>query len=179
MAGLVVLFIWCSSPTASDQARERSEGTAAFLYGLAKFVTWPENAFESTEDRFVVGAVGDGAVCETLTTIQGKRVHGREVVVKRVMPSDALPPCHLIFVDQEAAEAGVAVLALAKDHPVLTVSNAAGFAQGGGMIFLDFVGRKIGFEVNLDAVNAGGLRISSQLLKQAQIVWTGIGCGDD
>lgn len=54
--------------------------------------------------------------------------------------------------------------------PVLTVSDAPGFVQAGGMIGLKLRGGRIGFDINHGAARATGLVLSSQLLKLADEV---------
>lgn len=179
VGGLVMVLMWCSSLHASDRTRSISDDSAAFVYGLAKFVTWPESAFDGTDNRFVVVAVGGETVREGLISIQGKQVHSREVVVKGTTPSGGLPPCQLVVVGHDPREGRESILEAVRAQPVLTVSHVAGFARGGGMVSFSSVGRDVDFEINLGAVNEGGLKVSSQLLRQARVVWTGVGCGDD
>jgi len=178
-AALVMVWMWCSGLHASDGVGRTPGDTGAFVYGLAKFVTWPGSAFDGTDNRFVVAAVGGETVREGLISIQGKQVHGREVVVKGTTPSGGLPPCQLVVVGHDSREGRESILEAVRAQPVLTVSHAAGFARGGGMVSFSSVGKDVDFEINLEAVHEGGLRISSQLLRQARVVWTGGGCGDD
>jgi hypothetical protein len=53
---------------------------------------------------------------------------------------------------------------------VLTVSDERGFAQQGVGINFYTEEDKVRFEINQDAVNRSGLRISSKLLSLAKIV---------
>ncbi|PYV15768.1 MAG: hypothetical protein DMG21_14080 [Acidobacteria bacterium] len=52
----------------------------------------------------------------------------------------------------------------------LTVGESAGFAGLGGVINLTVEENKLRFEVNLDAAERAGLKISSKLLSLARIV---------
>ncbi len=56
---------------------------------------------------------------------------------------------------------------------VLTVSDAESFTAQGGMIGLVTAGDHIQLEVNLDAVQAARLKISSRLLNVAVLVRSG------
>jgi hypothetical protein len=53
---------------------------------------------------------------------------------------------------------------------VLTVGDFDQFAERGGMIQLIKEGNKFRFAINVDAVNASRLRISSKLLQLAELV---------
>ena len=62
------------------------------------------------------------------------------------------------------------ILDTIKDMNVLTVSDERGFAQQGVGINFYTEEDKVRFEINQDAVNRSGLRISSKLLSLAKIV---------
>ncbi|HKS38026.1 MAG TPA: YfiR family protein, partial [Verrucomicrobiae bacterium] len=51
-----------------------------------------------------------------------------------------------------------------------TVGDVAQFARRGGVINLTMEGNKVHFEINLDAANRAGLRISAQLLKLGKVL---------
>ncbi|MCK5307283.1 MAG: YfiR family protein, partial [Zetaproteobacteria bacterium] len=77
---------------------------------------------------------------------------------------DALD-CHLVFIGEhdELAE----TLWTLRKQPVLTVSNATGFAEKGGIIQFKLIKNKIRFLINTDAAKTAGLTISSKLLSLA------------
>ena len=59
----------------------------------------------------------------------------------------------------------------AADSPsFITVSELPDFLACDGMIQFQLVARRVGFSVNLDAVNRGHLTMSSELLKVAMSV---------
>jgi hypothetical protein len=62
------------------------------------------------------------------------------------------------------------VIAGASATPTLTVGDAEGFAQHGGMINFTRRGARLGFAINRGAVSRAGLSLSSQLLKLAELV---------
>jgi hypothetical protein len=53
---------------------------------------------------------------------------------------------------------------------MLTVSDIDEFAERGGMITLNKAKNKIRLEINLDAADHSGLKVSSKLLKIAKII---------
>ena len=57
-----------------------------------------------------------------------------------------------------------------KGWNVLTVGDMDGFSQAGGIINFISVDSKIHFEINVDAAQSVGVKISSQLLKLARII---------
>jgi hypothetical protein len=54
--------------------------------------------------------------------------------------------------------------------PILTVGDTEEFINGGGMVRFVETGRRIRFEINPDAVERVSLRVSSRLLRLADIV---------
>ena len=53
---------------------------------------------------------------------------------------------------------------------VLTVSDMGRFTERGGMIVLRLVDRKVHFDINIDATEPAGLKLSSQLLRLAKVI---------
>jgi hypothetical protein len=62
------------------------------------------------------------------------------------------------------------ILMAAADAPVLTVGETADFIAAGGIIRFTASGRRIRFEINPDAAERVSLRVSSRLLRLADIV---------
>ena len=63
------------------------------------------------------------------------------------------------------------------DGSIVTVSEMDQFAQHGGIINFYLDGNKIRFEINVDAAQRKGLKVSSQLLRRAKIVGSDSGKG--
>jgi hypothetical protein len=61
-------------------------------------------------------------------------------------------------------------IAPVKELPVLTVSDARGFAQAGGMIELYEDNGRMRFAINIDTLQKSGVKLSSRLLDLARIV---------
>ena len=144
---------------------------AAFLYNFTKFVDWPARTFANDDAPIVIGVFGDSPCAQALERlVKDRKVNGRTIVVRRIASAEEAKVTQLLFVGsaQEAQFAGLerALHSL----PVLTVGESPGFATLGGAI--DFVpqGDKIRFEINIDAAEHAGLKISAQLQKLATAV---------
>jgi hypothetical protein len=78
--------------------------------------------------------------------------------------------CDIAFLsDSEGPRIDKDIATLAGSN-ALTVSNAGGFLQHGGMIQFALVQNRVRFSVNLDAVNKEKITLSSELLKVAMSV---------
>jgi hypothetical protein len=82
---------------------------------------------------------------------------------------DGLSGCHALFAGARS-DTAAAVLKAAADRPVLTIGETDRFLEGGGIIVLKVVERRVRFEVNTANAQKAGLRISAQLLGLATAV---------
>ena len=78
--------------------------------------------------------------------------------------------CHILFISSSEEKRLAKILEILKDSSVLTVGEMKQFAQSGGMVNFTIKENKIRFEINVDAAVRAELKISSKLLKLAEIV---------
>ena len=143
---------------------------AGFVYNFAKFIRWPEAAFERDDQPLVLCIGSKDPVCDIFFSLDEKPVRGRRIKVKRWSPEDNQSKCHILFLG--AMDVGAVHQALASLHEkyLLTVGESEGFLQSGGIINFISKGNRLRFEVNLDAAEAAGLKLSAQILMSAEIV---------
>jgi hypothetical protein len=133
-------------------------------------VEWPATNFSSADDPIDICILGPDPFGETLDEIvKDKLVNGRHLDVRRLQNVSQAEGCEVAFMN--AAEA--------KTRPqrgkelswgVLTVSDGKDFARDGGIVSLVMQQNRIGFEINVEAADHAGLKISSKLLSLATIV---------
>jgi len=169
---LLAALLACSFVGASREPTEL-EVKAAFLYHFAQLVTWPEPANVDPAAPVVIGVVGRDPFGDRLEeTIGRELVRGRPLrIVRAATAVDLVPAPQILFVGAgDLAEVSRSLAALG-NAPVLTVGSVKGFAQQGGMIeFRVTADSRVAFDINVVAVEASGLKMSSQLLKIARIV---------
>ena len=151
-------------------ALSEMEVKAAYLFNFAKFVEWPPASFSGPDAPLVLCLLGKSSLGSALMAIEGKSVSGRELRVRREVKPDELRSCHMVFVSEAESRSATEWLRRAAGLPVLTVGEQDQFAANGGII--GFVPRddRVLFEINSDAANRAGLKISSQLLRLAAAV---------
>jgi hypothetical protein len=142
----------------------------AFLYNFAKFVSWPEEAFRDDQMHITLCILGKDPFGDALAAVEGKTVKHRKVVIKHCETLDDLDKCHILFISRPEKQNLSEILAKVKNWNTLTVSDMEGFAQSGGVINFVTVEQKIRFEINVDAAEGAGLKISSKLLRLAKTV---------
>lgn len=143
---------------------------AALLYNFAKFTEWPALAPGAP---IVVCVVGDDGIASALVeTVRGQNISGHALDVSRPQNSATWQSCHLLFIAGAEIRRSTGGLDDIKSLPVLSVSDADGFAQADGVIQLYLEAGRMRFAINVDATEHSGLRLSSRLLGLAKIIRT-------
>jgi hypothetical protein len=159
------------SAALAQQAAPEATLKAAFVYNFAKYVEWPAEAFSSPQANVVVCLFGArDALQAALATIDGKTAQNRVIRVQRLARLEDAGTCHVLFVSASEEQHLAAPLRAVQNTSVLTVSDADGFVEAGGIIGMVVAGDRVQFEVNLEKVPKNKLKLSSQLLKLARRV---------
>jgi len=179
--GVVVLGV-CLGFVAqiSAQTAEESQVKAAYLYNFAKFVEWPAGIFRDPVDPAVICVVGDERTSDVLEqAVAGKKVSGRPMEARRPRSAAEFKSCHILFIGFSDKERIAGVLNGLQRSSVLTVGQSGQFIPLGGMINLELKDATIGLEIDPEASNAAGLKISSRLLVVARLVKSRRGAGGE
>lgn len=139
---------------------------AAMILNIAKLITWPA---EDTGD-LTVCVFDETQFATPLATIEGEIVQGRRVAVMEIQEASAAVDCQIVFLGAEAAARLAQVQSAIRGHPILTVGAVPDFAARGGVIGFTSRRNHLTLEINLQATEASGLRLSSQLVRLARIV---------
>jgi hypothetical protein len=143
---------------------------AAYLYNFAKFVEWPEGSFRDSSSPIKICVLGSDPFGKSLDDLGSKSVGNRKLEIERLQQADRTKACHILFISAVEKESPSAILRAVQKKSILTVGETKGFTKAGGIINLVKTGDKVSFEINRDAAERSGLKISSQLLKLAIIV---------
>jgi hypothetical protein len=148
-----------STPTALEYRVK-----AAYLLNFTRYAAWPATAFAESGGALNVCVVGLDPFGDVLEeTVRGRRTAGRLLQVLRPRrPADDV--CHVAFFGTTAPATRDAWLAALQGEATLTVGEGGEFARAGGMIGFVIVDETVRFEINLEAVRAGGLQLSSRLV---------------
>lgn len=148
-------------------AEEADNLKAAFIAAFAKFIEWPRVESRPGND-IVICSLGSGPMNAPLESIAGQETQKGRLQVKANLSAPS-SQCHILFIHASQMDQAEAILKAVRRKSVLTVSDGEAFASRGGMIGF-FPGKdKIHFEVNLDAVQAEGIKINSRMLALAKI----------
>lgn len=151
---------------------------AACLLNFVQFIEWPASAFAESGSPITVGVLGNDPFGQALEqTFQDETVQGRKLVVKRSRQVEDLNTCHLVFISKSEQDRLPGTLTGLNDARIVTVGEMEGFASRGGIINFFMENNKVRFEINAEAAQRKGLKISSQLLKRAKTVGSDPGKG--
>jgi YfiR/HmsC-like len=174
---LVTVLALCLLPCAGTPAEAQSERLsenqikAGFLFNFTKFVDWPPDAFHDPSVPIELGVVGDTPITDlVLEAAASKIVNGRAVTVKKVKEGQDLRGLHILFVSSAEEKHVTQILERIKGSSVLTVGEADGFAQSGGVINFFVEGNKVRLEINLEAAARSRLKISAKVIAVARLV---------
>lgn len=143
------------------------QAKAGFLLNIAQFVSWPS---QPADAPFIIAILGDDPFGSYLDeTVRGQKVNNRSLSVQRFRRLVDSRPCTILFISQSERDRVDQILSNLKGRPVLTVSDIDGFTDRGGMIQFFIENNNLRMRINRDAVKASNLRVSSKLLRVAEV----------
>jgi len=167
VSALTVGSIRAQSDTQASEYRVK----AAFLYKFGAYIEWPDGAFARPDSPVSIGGVGADALAEELAQIVvGRSVNGRPVAVRKLRPGDSIENLHILFIGRTDARRLAEILAVARGHPVLTVTESEEALQLGSVINFVVIDDKVRFDVALVPADQSSLKISARLLAVARKV---------
>ena len=171
---LACLALSCDRALSAQREVGENEAKARFLANTPSFVEWPVSSFQNPTAPVAICVHGDFSFGTALAELtRGELIKGRRIEVKWVRNEQNLAACQVLFVSRSASKRYAKVLDAVKDSGALTIGEDPEFLKAGGMLNLETVPRGLTFDVNLDAVARGHLKVSSQLLSLARHVFRG------
>ena len=169
LAACLLLAVDPAAAAHAQPAASEYDVKAAFLYNFTKFVEWPDAAFP--DDSFRVCVLGEDPFGKSLKALTGQEVAGRRLQVLSFRGGIARPEeCHVLFISRSEQGRLAEILSGVRNFPVLTVADSRGFLEGGGIINFVLEGSKVRFEINQEAAERTGIKISSKLMSLAKRV---------
>ncbi len=167
---LFTLLILCSEISAGKITAREYEIKAAYLYYFTKFIDWPSDFLPNSGNQLYMCILGKDSFNSSLDTIENKKVRNKRLIVRPVYDTDDTNMCHILFINHSEKMRIPAILDKLKESSVVTVGEMRGFTQNGGIINFYIKNNKVRFQINADKAHNAGLRISSELLRLADIV---------
>jgi len=162
---------------ASSNGHKRNLIKTAFVFNIAKFVTWPENVHALRPQTLRICFYRKDFLQRAFNSIHGKRVRERQVERKTIEHTSDSNLCDVLLVPQSQLARFEDESAQLARQPALVIADLTTMRNSprvfrGVTMNLVRQGKSIGFEVNLTDVKHRGLSMSSELLKLARIIDT-------
>ncbi len=169
----VVVVPWVVASEFSEFAITKEyQFKAAFLYHFTKFIEWPIGVNDQADTTFGFCIMGFSPLEPALHRLIGdKMVRGLKPTIKRVVDFDEVDRCHVLFISRTEQSAVANFVNILRNSSILTVGETPNFAQQGGIIEFVIVNNKLSFAINIEAAKRMQLKLSSELLKLAEIVY--------
>ena len=144
---------------------------AAYIYNFTKFVYWDKRKADTALSPTIIFVLGNDPVGDSLEDFSKDQTTGRTIIVNKIEnETRAISDCHLIFIGVSEKQQLAAIFQQLRGADVLTVSDIPGFARHGGMIGFFIENGRVKIEIDLNAVNDAGLKISAKLLEIAKVI---------
>ena len=170
--GLSLLLLGLVTTQAFAEGLDENQLKAAYLYNFARYVEWPKESHDSMGSSLEIGVVGGGAVSELLQkTVIGKKVGNRQLHVVDVKSHTDARSSHILFIPGKSG--GDEQKQIVKDMEgthVFVVADDAKFADRGGIANFIVTDSRVKFAINKRAAKNAGLKVSSKLLRLAELV---------
>lgn len=151
--------------TLKGQTPSEFDIKAVFVYNFTQFIQWPEESFQSPDDKFVIGVLGENVFGKSLEeAVAGEHYQSRPIVVEYYPTVRDIRKCHILYIGS-VANIGAAV----RSGAVLTIGEQEDFMSQKGVLRFYNEGNKIRIQINQERAAASGLTISSKLLRLATI----------
>lgn len=134
----------------------------AYLYHFAELAEWPE-----TQDIRIC-ASSRSALSRFVLILEGRKIADQLVHVS-LTDGGSMENCQIVYLGADEALTSE-LQAQARRKHILLVGDGDDFAAGGGMLQFTLRDNKLKLLVNLTAVKAAGLKLSSKLLRMAELV---------
>ncbi len=167
---LVAALMAPGSPVPAQTAAPEYAVKAAFLFNFTKFVEWPPSALPDARDPLKVCVLGEDPFGKSLKAVMDDEVAGHPLSLRHLAGSSSLTTCHVLFISRSEKDRLPNLLESLRGVPVLTVGDTREFLEQGGIINFVLEGSKVRFEINQEAAEQVGIKISSKLLALARYV---------
>lgn len=173
IAALALISCLFFTPSVHAKQFDEADVKAAFLYYFLHFINWPNKGLGDKNEPYKFCILEESLVTRSLEAILASpKAVNTAVEVRVLLAASDATECDYVYIDQMNIEYSLAVIAITRGKPILTVSENDAFAEVGGMIELKRESNKIRVIINMDVLASRGLKASSKLLNLADTVST-------
>ena len=166
LLSLLTIYIILLTPQTYANDIE-TELTAVFVGRFASYVEWPP----SEHPHFVITVLGENLFGSKLDQLyRNKQIKDKPVKVHYVDTLNQVGLTDILFINLHTASDRLSAIQFARQHSILSISTARGFADNGGVIQLNIVEQKAQIKINHTAALDSGLKVGAPLLSIATVL---------
>jgi hypothetical protein len=136
------------------------------MFKFPIYVRWPDKA----KADFTCCVLENDRIADLMSDFEGETLMGKTIRVERVSGIESIEKCQMLFIGTPGKKTLSDILQAIGTKPILTIGDSKGFAENGGIINFILTDGSVRFEINPQAGERAGLKISSKLLQLATIV---------
>lgn len=140
-----------------------------FISIFGEHCKWPtQSSAAKPGASFTIGAFEENEVTSYLIeTVKTRTIAGKKAKILIISDDKEIEQCNLLYITETSEKRLQKILKIVDNLPILTVSDAPGYAEKGGMIEMYFLKNKMRYIVNPSAVRKSGLLLGSTILRYA------------
>ncbi|MFC3094515.1 YfiR family protein [Alteromonas sediminis] len=171
------LFFASVHAAENGEAQNESLIRAAVVFGILRFVDWPEQ--HAPKDIINLCEYGESEVAEAIRSLNGSRKVGkRKVVVKTLNKTNTTELCHALLIGEESP-----AIPLQKTPALAFCDNCEQEYRDMTSVVLKRNENLVQFEVNLDHLDQQDIRLSASVIELASKCYSSNpsikGCSND
>ena len=164
------LCMLCMAAHADEATLSEQEIQAALLDKFIQLVDWPEDG-PLPQNVYIVSVLEDKEMYALLQqTYEGHTIHDRNVVFRFCQSIGEVQPSHVVLFSRQMSADPERSLERLAAFPSLTIGYGEKFVEQNGAIAFTRAGDHVRFEVNLEAAERVGVRVSYHLARYASVV---------
>jgi len=139
-----------------------------YIYNFTKYIQWPT---DKQSGDFIIGVVGKSAMLEELQSIAASRTVGsQKIVIKEFSNATDVDNCHVVFIPSNKSNLLGELSTKFGNKPVLIITEKTGLGKQGSNINFVLIDGKLKYELNKEAIEKTGLKVSTELTKLAIMI---------
>lgn len=167
---IIFLMLFSVVYTSAQAQISESEVKAAYIERFTRFIDWPD---EFENKTFKIAVIGENPFNSSLDDLFAEtdiKKHNVKLIYTNNL--DDITNVNLVFISGSEEKRIKEILKAINKKPILIISDTKGFCELGTHINMYVDENYIRYEINQEALEESGLKVTSLLLASAKIVKT-------
>ena len=162
------IFLTFVNLTNAQVAKDPNDVRRMFLYHFIRYIEWPD---DGKDGKFEIAVLNDSKMYELLKkTMQDSKRRGKTIRITQIDETSDISNYHVVYVPSNESKHFKDLEEKSKDLNLLFVTDKNGIISKGSGINFKEQGNKLRFELNLETIEARGLKVAGQLKQVAILI---------